>query len=189
MYGIGLSLFYQLDVGADAHVFADKEATCFKGGVPGEAKVGTVDFAGDGKARFLIAPRIFGGTGEVHVKGDWFGNAFDGEVASQFAACRIVAVGFEAEARVVFSIEEVGGTKVSVALFVGGIDAAGLSGEVHFGVAKVGRVGIDLCGDLIETAGHGSNHKVFHLKEDFAVGGVEDPFRCCHKCYYLNSSL
>lgn len=172
--------FGQLNFAQQAHFIADQNAAGFQRCVPVEFPVFAVDFAGESKPGFGIAPGVLADAAEFSFQRDGMRDAFDGQIAAELVVGRIIRRGFEYQSFVVFCIEKVCAAEVAVALFAACVDRGGFGRELDGCGGEVIAFGFYFHVEAIEMAGDGGDHHVFDLELDFGVCGIEYPFSCCH---------
>src|SRR2546423_3656475 len=169
----GLPDRFGLDL--DGDLLADDDAAGLEGLVPGEAEALPVELGLGREPDAHAAPGIGGTALERQLERHRPGDALDGEVALDHVVAlprlphRPALVG---HGRPGLDVEEVAGAKVTVALLVAGVDAAGLDGDGDRRLEGV--LGdLDRAGEVGEAAPGLGDHQVADGEADLAVAGVE----------------
>ena len=159
---------FELDV--DGDFFADEDPAGFESDVPGQIKIRAIDFGRCRKSSAGRAPWAFCFARKRDIEGNLAGNAFDGQIAKNRTKVRPTdgnACAFEGNRGMRGGIKQLWARQVPVALFVTGVDAGDIDGDVDRGICRVGFVDVDVAGELFELAADVRNHHVADREGDF----------------------
>src|SRR5574341_2010216 len=156
-----------LDVQGYLSLFPGQEATAFKGIVsPGDTEVLPVDRRCRGKTeRRLTADRAFDGAGKLRVEGHRFGHPVDRKVARDLraiAARGLYGLAYERDLRIPAGIEDFPAPEVVITFLDACADAGNVDLRRYGGPGHVGRVELDLSGQLVK---HAPNGRYVHMPD------------------------
>src|SRR5579875_3961205 len=114
-----LTLLDRLDFERNLDSVTDQDSAGLQGDVPVESEVLAVDLGRGGGTDDVLAVRRDAETVQFHIEDDRFGHPMQGKVAVDvilIIPAGLDRSGMEGDRRILFDVQEIGGTEVAIAL-------------------------------------------------------------------------
>jgi hypothetical protein len=170
---------HKLNIESDGDLVTNQDAAGLEGRIPGQAEVLSIDLRDRGDRNPGIAPWVLGRwRWPFHHKAHFARDAVDGQVAfhGQLPVPDDAdAPGFEVQGRKLPHIKEVGALKVSIALFIAGVNGGSFDGGLDARVREVTFLQKQGSRNLGELAFHIGDHHVLDFELRDGVSRVDVP--------------